>query len=71
MPNGRKHRILTCSRCNGDNHLARDCLAPRDDSAKKCYKCSETGHIARYVNVSKRHTDCSDCPANNDTLPAE
>lgn len=27
--------------------MARDCLAPRDDSSKKCYKCSETGHIAR------------------------
>lgn len=39
------------SRCQGENHLARDCLAPRDEAAilasKKCYKCQETGHIAR------------------------
>lgn len=35
------------SRCNGENHLARDCLAPRDESTKKCYKCQEAGHIAR------------------------
>lgn len=43
------------SRCNGENHLARDCLAPRDEAAalaaKKCYKCQETGHIARSVQL--------------------
>lgn len=48
--------VLTISRCNGENHLARDCLLPRDEAAinasKKCYKCQETGHIARYVAVS-------------------
>lgn len=42
---------VKCYRCNGENHLARDCLAPRDEAAilasKKCYKCQETGHIAR------------------------
>ncbi|KAK4686447.1 hypothetical protein P7C73_g3681, partial [Tremellales sp. Uapishka_1] len=42
---------VKCYRCNGENHLARDCLAPRDDAAaiagKKCYKCQELGHLAR------------------------
>jgi len=42
---------LTSSRCNGENHLARDCLLPRDEEAilasKKCYKCQEAGHLAR------------------------
>jgi len=42
---------LTRSRCNGENHLARDCLLPRDEQAilasKKCYKCQEAGHLAR------------------------
>ena len=49
---GNGERIMTDdSRCNGENHLARDCLLPRDEAAinasKKCYKCQETGHIAR------------------------
>ncbi|ORY25629.1 hypothetical protein BCR39DRAFT_282694 [Naematelia encephala] len=41
---------VKCYRCNGENHLARDCLAPRDEAtilaSKKCYKCQELGHLA-------------------------
>ncbi|TYJ58574.1 hypothetical protein B9479_000784 [Cryptococcus floricola] len=42
---------IICHRCKGQNHLAIHCLAPRDEAAilssKTCYKCQETGHIAR------------------------
>ncbi|WVQ73136.1 hypothetical protein IAR50_002700 [Cryptococcus sp. DSM 104548] len=42
---------ITCYRCKGENHLARDCLAPVPEAStlanKTCYTCQETGHIAR------------------------
>ena len=58
---GSEDELLTgsSSRCNGENHLARDCLMPRDETAamanKKCYKCQETGHIARSAHQLRSH----------------
>ena len=33
----------TCYRCNGDNHLAKDCRFTRE----KCHNCGKVGHIKR------------------------
>ena len=55
------------SRCNGENHIARDCLAPKDESSKKCYKCQQVGHIA--ANCTQTETEAAPAPAAAEDLP--
>jgi len=60
---------IKCFRCNGPNHMAKDCLATPSslleslpssnlnrNKNKTCYKCNTEGHIAR------------DCPENADWI---
>lgn len=44
------HITLKNSRCGGENHFARDCLAAPSMDDKTCYHCQLKGHIARSVS---------------------
>ena len=42
--------LITCHRCNGPNHFAKDCKRPGTGKRApqiRCYKCKVLGHISR------------------------
>ncbi|KAJ6135334.1 zinc knuckle transcription factor [Penicillium capsulatum] len=39
--------IRTCRNCGSEDHMARDCDQPRDESTMTCRNCDQVGHVSR------------------------